>query len=318
MERKSGEASNKRALVTGATGLVGRRLLPLLAERFDGVRTLSRSGPVSEARSDTNPDGRGGVEGCGWDGMDPGSSALDGVDCVIHLAGEAIFGGLPTAARRSRIRTSRINSTRRLVDRVLERPAAERPSTLLCASAVGIYGDRGEAPLDESAPMGTGFLAEVCRDWEAEAERARTAGVRVVRLRIGVVLSEAGGALGLMKVPFGLGVGGRLGNGRQFFPWIQLDDLVRAILWCVEEPIEGAVNAVAPEAVRNSDLTKALGKVLGRPTLLPVPGFVLRGLLGEISGELLGSRRVVPRKLLESGFRFEHADLHSALEAEFG
>ena len=306
MDRRDEDRAGKFVLVTGATGLVGSRLLPELVERFKGVRTLSRSG------SSALP----GVDARRWDGIDPGAAALDAVDTLIHLAGEPIFGGAPTASRLARVRSSRIESTRQLVDRILERPAGDRPSTLVCASAVGIYGDRGEESLDESAAIGTGFLADVCRDWEAEAARARDGGVRVVRLRIGVVLASEGGALGLMKLPFKFGVGGRLGNGQQFFPWIQIDDLVRSILWCVDEPIEGAVNAVAPEAVRNVELTAALGKALGRPTRLPVPAFALKALLGPISGELLGSRRVVPARLESSGFVFAHRTLHSALEAE--
>jgi uncharacterized protein (TIGR01777 family) len=314
MQRGESESSEQGVLLTGATGLVGGCLLPELAKRFSFVRTLSRSA--------SNPTQREWVgarlEARRWDGSDPGESALDGVDTVIHLAGEPIFGGLPTVARMARVRASRIDSTRKLVDRLLARAAGDRPVTLICASAVGIYGDRGEELLAEAASAGAGFLAELCRDWELEAERAREAGVRVVSLRIGVVLSSAGGALGLMKIPFRLGLGGRLGGGQQFFPWIQLDDLVRAILFCIDGSIEGPVNAVAPEAIRNRDLTKALGRVLRRPTILPVPEFVLRLILGEIADELLGSRRVVPEKLQRSGFVFDFPDLQSALRQELG
>jgi len=288
----------------------------LLSLRYTAIRTLSRSGPSRGSDFGSGSGER--VELRRWDGVDPGSTSLEGVDAVIHLAGEAIFGGFPTAARRSRIRASRIDSTRRLVDRMLERASGDRPATFVCASAVGIYGDRGEESLDETAALGTGFLADVCRDWESEAARAREGGIRVVRMRIGVVLASEGGALGLMKIPFRLGVGGRLGSGQQFFPWIHLDDLVRSIHWCLEEPIEGPVNAVAPEAVRNIELTRALAQVLGRPAFMPVPGFVLRAALGKISGELLGSRRVVPVRLEDSGFSFEYPELRSALEALLG
>jgi uncharacterized protein (TIGR01777 family) len=295
-------------LVTGATGLVGGRLLAPLSERFDSIRTLSRSGrnpfPGADAR--------------GWDGVDPGAAALDGVEAVIHLAGEPIFGGLPTESRLQRVRSSRIDSTRRLVDRMLERSPEDRPSVFVCASAVGYYGDRGDEPLDESAAGGTGYLAEVCRDWEAEAARATEGGIRVVSIRIGVVLSSEGGALGLMKIPFGLGVGGRLGSGEQFFPWIHVDDLVRIILFTLEEDVSGPVNAVAPEAVRNRDLTRALGEVLGRPTVLPVPAFAVKAALGTISGELLGSRRVVPAELSKRGFVFETPTIREAIEKELG
>lgn len=317
------ESSENRVLVTGATGLVGRRLLPELAKRFSAIRTLSRSAPkdpgaTTAAFNSSSPSEIMAMEGIQWDGVDPGPSALGGVDTVIHLAGEPIFGGLPTSQRLARVRASRIDSTRCLVDRILERPVEDRPTTLVCASAVGIYGEGGEERLDEATPAGRGFLAEVCRDWEAEAERAKASGVRVVALRIGVVLAREGGALGLMKIPFGLGVGGRLGSGQQFFPWIHAEDLVGAILWCVESNVEGPVNAVAPEEVRNVDLTRALGRVLGRPTILPVPAFALRLALGEFSGELLGSRRVVSRRLEEGGYVFKHPTLRSALEAELG
>lgn len=308
MDEGSDGRLGRSVLVTGATGLVGSQLMPPLQERFAEIRTLSRSGskpfPLADARR--------------WDGVDPGPEALLGVDAVIHLAGEPIFGGLPTEARLQRVRASRIDSTRRLVDRMLERAPEDRPATFVCASAVGIYGDRGEEILDESSPTGEGFLAEVCRDWEAEAARASEGGIRVVSLRIGVVLSSEGGALALMKIPFSLGVGGRLGSGEQFFPWIHLDDLVRVILFTLEQPISGPVNAVAPEAVRNRDLTQALGEVLGRPTLLPVPGFALKALLGKIAGELLGSRRVVPAELSKHGFVFETPTIREALEKELG
>ena len=310
MSQQPVESSEKRVLVSGATGLVGRRLLPGLVERFAGVRTLSRSAQGASRVGDAEVDARS------WDGVDPGPRALDDVEAVVHLAGEPIFGGLPTAARLRRVRASRIDSTRRLVDRILERSAGNRPATLVCASAVGIYGDRGDETLTESAAVGTGFLAEVCRDWEAEARRAQRGGVRVVALRIGVVLAKQGGALSLMKIPFGLGLGGRLGSGRQFFPWIHLDDLVSSILWCLDERIDGPVNAVAPEVVRNSDLTRELGSVLGRPAVLPVPAFVLELALRGISGELLGSRRVVPGKLETGGFEFRYPTLRSALEKE--
>jgi uncharacterized protein (TIGR01777 family) len=163
-----------------------------------------------------------------------------------------------------------------------------------------------------------GFLSDVCADWEAAAAGATAHGVRVVSLRIGVVLSREGGALSLMRLPFSLGLGGRIGSGQQFFPWIHLDDLVRVILWALDEPVLGAVNAVAPERVRNIDLTQALGGVLGRPAIVPVPGFALRALLGDLAGELLGSRQVIPRRLEEAGFSFEYPTLTAALESELG
>ncbi len=291
-------------LVSGATGLVGRRLVPRLVDRFDTVRTLSRSGGSTRA----------GIESASWDGFDPGAAAVVGVDAVVHLAGEPIFGGLPTKARLARIRESRVASTRRIVERIAALAEGARPRTFVCASAVGIYGDRGEEALDERAAPGSGFLADLCRDWEAEAGRAEALGVRVVSLRIGVVLAREGWALALMRIPFSLGLGGRLGDGRQFFPWIHVDALVAAILWSLErQDLRGAVNAVAPQAARNLELTEALARVLGRPAVLPAPAYALRAALGPLAGELLGSRRVVPACLVGSGFVFRHAALESAL-----
>jgi uncharacterized protein (TIGR01777 family) len=305
---EDGEGVRSGVLVTGATGLVGRRLLPGLARRSAWVRTLSRSGAA--------PEGEVAVDAGSWDGIDPGPTSLDGVASVIHLAGEPVFGGLPSADRLTRIRASRIDSTTRLVERILERTPDDRPSTFICASAVGYYGDRGAESLSDDAAMGEGYLAEVCRDWEAAAAAAAAAGIRVVHLRIGVVLAPAGGAHPFMRLPFSLGVGGRLGSGEQYFPWIHADDLVRSILFCLDEPIEGPVNAVAPEAVTNAELTRELGAALRRPAVIPVPAFAVKIALGEISGELLGSRLVVPKRLQEAGFAFEYPTLKSALEAE--
>ncbi len=293
-------------LITGATGLVGGRLLPGLRERFAWVRTLSRSGRVAGS----------GVEARTWDGIDPGATSLDGVDTVVHLAGEPIFGGLPSRGRLERIRSSRIESTLKLVERIRERPEADRPKTLICASAVGIYADSGDTPLDEDGEKGTEFLSRVCIDWESAAQGAVDLGVRVVRVRIGVVLAVSGGALGLMRLPFSLGFGGRLGSGRQYFPWIHIDDLVRIFEAAIDEPIEGAFNAVAPEAVTNADLTRELGEVLNRPAVIPVPAFAIRLALGEIAGELLDSKRVVPARLQERGFTFEQPTLRGALATE--
>lgn len=294
-------------LVSGATGLVGRRLVPKLLDRFASVRVLSRSGASGIA----------GVEDRSWDGIDPGAAALVGVEAVVHLAGEPLFAGLPTKARLARIRESRVASTKRIVERIAGLSEGARPRTLVCASAVGIYGDRGEEELDENSAPGSGYLADLCRDWEAEACRAEALGLRVVRVRIGVVLAREGGALSLMRIPFSLGLGGRLGKGKQFFPWIHIDDLVAAILWSLgRSEIRGALNAVAPSPVRNAELTETLARVLRRPAALPAPGFALRALLGPLAGELLGSRCVVPRRLSDSGFVFRYATLEPALEAE--
>ncbi len=227
-------------LVSGATGLVGRRLVPKLV---GSVRSRAHAVPIGCLGHCRR---RGSAS---WDGIDPGAAALVGVDAVVHLAGEPIFGGLPTKARLARIRESRVASTRRIVERIAALSEDARPRTFVCASAVGIYGDRGEEELDENSAPGSGYLADLCRDWEAEACRAEALGLRVVRVRIGVVLAREGGALSLMRIPFSLGLGGRLGKGRQFFPWIHIDDLVAAILWSLgRSEIRGAFNAVAPTA----------------------------------------------------------------------
>lgn len=293
-------------LLSGATGLVGRALAEALVEAGVGVRALSRS--PSRA-------GAGAIDWRSWDGVDPGAAALVDCDAVVHLAGEPLFGGLPTRARLARVRASRIDSTRRLVERITAMEPEARPRTLVVASAVGFYGDRGEAVLEETAAPGTGYLADLCRDWEAEATKAAALGVRVVVVRIGVVLARAGGALALMKIPFSLGLGGRLGSGRQFFPWIHLDDLVAALRFALDEPsLSGPINAAAPAADRNLDLTAALAAALHRPAAVPVPAFAVELALGPLVVELLGSKRVVPARLVAAGFRFRYATLAAALD----
>jgi hypothetical protein len=277
------------------------------------VRVASR-GP--ERAAGRLPDG---AQAIGWNGVEPPAETLTGCDAVVHLAGEPVFGGLPTAARRARIRASRVDSTRALVAALARRDPGDRPRTLVCASAVGYYGSRGEEILDESARPGRGFLAELCVAWEEAARAAADHGVRVVSLRIGIVLAREGGALPLMARAFRLGVGGRLGSGRQWVPWIQADDLaglIRAVL--DDERFEGPVNAVAPTPVRNRELTHELARAVHRPALLPAPAFVLRALLGDVAGELLDSRRVVPRSAEARGFRFGRPVLRDALAAELG
>jgi len=235
-------------------------------------------------------------------------------NAVVHLSGEPIFGGLLSRSRKRRIRESRVASTRSLVTTLGRLPPTERPATLLCASAVGYYGSRGDEELLESAAPGEGFLADVCVEWESAALQAQRHDVRVVCMRIGVVLSREGGALPRLLLPFRLGLGGRLGSGRQWFPWIHLEDLVAMIQIALEsEAWSGPVNAVSPKPVTNADFSHALGRQLGRPTLLPVPAFALRGALGELSGELLGSRKVVPDVAQKREFPFRHASLEGAL-----
>jgi uncharacterized protein (TIGR01777 family) len=236
----------------------------------------------------------------------------------VHLAGENVAAGRWNDARKLRIRSSRVDGTRMLAAALaqMERP----PRALITASAVGYYGDRGDAWMDERSAPGTGFLAEVCRAWEAATEPARSAGIRVAHLRFGVVLSAAGGALKRMLLPFKLGAGGVLGSGDQYMSWISIDDAVGAIVHAVaERSIAGPVNAVAPAPVTNREFTQALGRVLRRPTVFPMPAFAARLAFGEMADEmLLASTRVRPSRLEETGYRFEHTSVEQALRHVLG
>jgi uncharacterized protein (TIGR01777 family) len=291
----------RRFLVTGASGLVGSELLPLLSTAGHSVRRLGR-GPG------------------GWEPeagqLDP--ALLEDLDGVVHLAGENIAGGRWTAERKARIRQSRVLGTRLLCETLarLKRP----PETLVSASAIGLYGDRGDEELTESSRPGTGFLAEVCEDWEKATEPARRAGIRVVNLRIGIVLSPKGGALSRMLPPFSFGLGGRLGQGAQFMSWISLPDLSEAILRALTDPaLSGPVNAVAPAPVTNREFTRTLASVLRRPAVLPMPAFVARLAFGELADALLlGGAKVLPRRLSDAGFRFQHPTLETALRDLLG
>jgi hypothetical protein len=296
-----------RILVTGSSGLVGSSLIPRLKTRaHDVLRAVRGKAP-----------GEGEVA---WDAKEGFTDprALEGIDAVVHLAGESIASGRWTEARKKRIRDSRVEGTRSIADAIarLETP---RPA-LICASAVGIYGDRGADVVSETSPPGEDFLAGVCRDWEAACRPAADAGARVVNVRFGVILSPAGGALAKMLPPFKLGVGGRLGSGDQFMSWVTIDDVVSAIDFALAtEDIQGPVNVVAPRPVTNREFTKTLGRVLRRPTVLPVPAFVLRTLLGEMADSLLLSgARVAPKSLEAAGFTFQHPTLEEGLRHVLG
>lgn len=297
-----------RVLVTGATGFVGTRLLRSL----DHPVILTRSPIVA------------GIEGPGgtahrWTpmGAAPPPEACAGVGAVVHLAGEPVAEGRWSPEKKARIRDSRVTGTRNIV-RMIER-APERPRVLVCASAVGYYGDRGDEVLDEASPPGADFLSEVCRAWEEAAGEARVLGVRVVPLRIGIVLGPGGGALSKMLPPFRFGVGGRLAGGRQWMPWVHIDDVVGLILHAIgNEGVSGPVNAVAPSPVTNADFTKTLARVLRRPAIFPVPGFALKVALGEFAQVLLASQRVTPRAALASGYAFRHPALEGALREAVG
>ena len=304
-------------LVTGATGLVGRRLLRALLRAGNHVRVLTRNPTHARLEGGGAERGAATAEAMAWDGTHAPRTALSRAAAVVHLAGEPIFAGRLTPARRTRIYESRVRSTEELAASLGQLAPGERPQVLVCASAVGYYGSRGEELLDESKGPGEGFLARVCVDWEAAAAQAAHHGVRVVQLRIGIVLAREGGALPKMALPFRLGLGGPLGDGRQWVPWIHIDDLVALIQRALAEAsYVGPLNAVAPSPVRNAELTAEVARRLRRPAFLRVPSFALRALLGELAGELLGSRRAVPQRAGDAGFRFAHEKLSSALAAE--
>lgn len=293
-----------RALVTGATGFIGQRLVA----RLDHPHVLTRD--PARARETLGP----GVVPFAWDPSTgpPPADSFSGVDTVFHLAGENVGAGRWTEKRKAAIRDSRIAGTRNLVVgiKALKNP----PRVLVSASAVGYYGDRGEETLDERAAPGAGFLAQLCVDWEREAREAEASGVRVVMPRFGVVLGP-GGALAKMLTPFKLGLGGRLGGGHQWMPWIHRDDVVGLLLLAASGDLSGPVNAVAPAPVTNREFTKALGAALGRWTIFPMPGFMLRLIVGEFATVLLSSQKVVPVVATQKGYAFIHPDLPGALRA---
>jgi uncharacterized protein (TIGR01777 family) len=293
-----------RVAVTGAGGLIGSALTTALTGAGHEVTPLVRR-PARAGEAAWDPEA-GTID----------AESLAGVDAAVHLAGETVDGRW-TEAKKRRIRESRVKGTRLLAETLAR--LDPRPKALVCASAIGYYGDRGDEPLTEESEGGAGFLADVVRDWEAAAQPARDAGIRVVNTRFGIVLSPRGGALGRMLTPFKLGVGGPFGSGDQYMSWVAIDDVAGAVVHALaSEELEGPVNVTAPAPVENREFARTLGRVLGRPAFLRVPAPVLRLALGEFSQEVLGGQRVLPVRLERSGYGFRHATLESALRELLG
>ena len=291
-----------RVLISGSSGLVGSSLLLYLGSKGHEVKTLVRQRSSHPSQIFWNPPESG-----------PAIEALEGVQAVIHLAGEGIASGRWTDFKKHAIRDSRAVGTRLLCDALsrMKRP----PKVLASASAIGYYGDRGAEILHEASAPGSGFLPEVCKAWEAATAPAAAKGIRVVNLRFGVILSPKGGALAKMLLPFKMGVGGVLGSGAQYMSWLALDDALGIIAFALDTAsLHGPVNAVAPQAVTNAEYTKSLGRVLKRPTIFPMPAFAARLAFGEMADALLlASARVEPAALLSSGYHFQWSDLEGAL-----
>lgn len=292
-----------RALVTGATGFVGRRLVSRLSQPV----VLSRDANQAKAKLSVE-------EAHAWrpESEVPPPEGFRDVDCVFHLAGEPVADRRWNPEKKRRIHDSRVLGTWNLVRALAE--LETRPRVLVAASAVGFYGSRGDEILEETSSAGNDFLANVCREWEQASSAAAELGIRVVQCRIGVVLGMGGGAISKMLTPFKLGLGGRLGNGRQWMPWIHIDDVVGLLMYAAKsEQIAGPMNVVSPQPATNHDFTKSLAKVLRRPAMFPVPGFALKLLVGEFGQILLDSSRVVPRVAERTGFVFEFPELTGAL-----
>jgi uncharacterized protein (TIGR01777 family) len=289
-----------RILVSGVSGPIGVALLSSLRTRGCEIARLVRGASTSEDQ-------------IAWNPAQPISpETVSGFDAVIHLAGESIVGRW-TSEKKSKIRNSRVEGTRNLAQALAQ--TKNKPQVFICSSAIGYYGNRGDEVLNEQSASGSGFLPEVCREWEAATKAAADARIRTVQLRTGVVLSPKGGALGQMLTPFKMGVGGRIGNGRQWMSWIDVRDMVGAIHHILHSDLQGPVNMVAPKPVTNAEFTKTLASVLSRPAIFPMPAFVVKLAFGEM-GEtvLLGSQRVEPAQLIGSGYQFHFRDLRASLE----
>lgn len=292
-----------KVLITGASGLLGQALQKSFSDQGYEMLLASRKEPEDDRHTQWS------IE----DGFtDP--AKLEGVDVVIHLAGENVSGLRWTDDKKKAIHDSRVLGTRNVVDAISK--LKKKPKTFIASSAIGFYGERGDEEVVESSAAGDNFLAGVCKEWEAESRRAEDAGIRTVLLRTGIVLSKDGGALATMLLPFKMGVGGVVGSGKQWMSWISLDDEIAIINYCIEnENIRGAVNAVAPNPVTNQEFTKTLGEVLYRPTFLPLPEFAVSMIFGEMGDALLlASTKVVPKRLEDAGFEFKYPELKPAIE----
>jgi len=288
-----------RIAITGSSGLIGSALVTALEGAGHDLLDVVRHAPTGPTQVQWDIE-RGLID----------ADRLEGVDAIVHLAGENIGQRWSDDVRR-KVLDSRVQGTRLIAETAAG--LTSRP-VLLCASATGFYGDRGDEIVDEDSVPGTGFLADVVEAWEAAAEPARAAGLRTVHLRQGIVLSKNGGALARMLLPFKLGTGGRVGSGRQWWSWVSLDDVVAAYLFALEQPLAGAVNVVAPGVVRNQDFVKALGRALHRPTIFPLPAAAVKAAFGEMGEEmLLGGQRVAPARLQDAGFTFGQPDIDSGL-----
>lgn len=276
-------------LITGASGFIGSALVSFLETKGHQVGRLTRKEPPPN---------------------------LENFDAVVHLAGENIFGRW-TKTKKDKILNSRVKGTKLLCETLAK--LKQPPNVLISASAIGYYGNRGDEILNEESAPGSDFLAQVCREWEGATKTAKDKGIRVVNLRFGIVLGKEGGALKQMLLPFKLGLGGKMGNGHQWMSWIALDDLLNVILFAIEkENLQGPVNAVSPNAVTNAEFTKALGRALNRPTIFPLPAFAAKLVFGEMAEALLlSSARVLPNKLIDTGFQFRYPEIDSAFEKLF-
>ncbi len=292
-----------KVLITGASGLLGQALQESFEDKGYDMLLASRKEPEDERH----------IQWSIEDGFtDP--EKLEGVDVVVHLAGENVSGLRWTDEKKKAIHDSRVLGTRNVVDAISK--LKKKPKTFIASSAIGFYGERGDEEVVESSAAGDNFLAGVCKEWEAESRRAEDAGIRTVLLRTGIVLSKDGGALATMLLPFKMGVGGVVGSGKQWMSWISLDDEIAIINYCIEnENIRGAVNAVAPNPVTNQEFTKTLGEVLYRPTFLPLPEFAVSMIFGEMGDALLlASTKVIPKRLEDAGFEFKYPELKPAIE----